>query len=255
VFNRPTRCHNGDVARDLLLRSTSLMSPGWRVRWRRYARRAQRPAQSLVFLLPFVLVYEIGARWGTDARHAPEDLLAYGVIENLLGWFGLVGSWLPPLVLVAALVIWHRQRRQRWRVYWSALPLMLAESVALALPLLALSTLFEAPPRARWLDALGAGLYEELVFRLLLISGLAWLLVKVLRLSRVQAIGLAVGLATLAFALCHFEPLGSEWLAWKPFGFRVVCGIYLSVLFLERGLGICCGCHAAYNLLLVWLHQ
>ncbi len=137
---------------------------------------------------------------------------------------------------------------------WWALPVMLVESLAMAIPLLALSTLFEAPPRVRWLDALGAGLYEELVFRLLLISGLTWLLVKVLRVNRSPAVGLAVGLATLAFALCHFQPLGAEWLAWKPFGFRIACGLYLSVLFLERGLGICSGCHVAYNLLLVWLH-
>ena len=254
MFNRPGRRNNGGVFRDLVLR-TILMSPPRRARWRWYALRTRRPAQSLAFLLPLVLVYEIGARWRPDARHAPGDLLAYGVIENLLGWFGLVGSWLPPVILVAALVIWHRQRRQRWQVRWSALPWMLGESVALALPLLALSTLFEAPPRVRWLDALGAGLYEELVFRLLLISGMTWLLVKVLRLRRSPGVGLAVGLAAVVFALCHFQPLGVESLAWKPFGFRLAGGLYLSVLFLERGLGICSGCHAAYNLLLVGLHQ
>jgi hypothetical protein len=255
VFNRPAQHNNGAVIRQWSLRTTARMSPRWRMRWRRYARSTRRPAQSLLFLIPFVVAYEIGARCSPDPHHTPGNLLAYGVIENLLGWFGLAGSWLPPVVLLGALLIWHRQRRQRWQVRWRALPLMLGESVALALPLLGLSTLFEAPPRARWLDALGAGLYEELVFRLLLISGLAWLLVKVFRLNRPLAAGFAVGLATLAFALCHFEPLGTEWLAWKPFGFRVACGLYLSVLFLERGLGICSGCHVAYNLLLMWLHE
>jgi hypothetical protein len=233
----------------------ALTSPRWRGRWRRYARDTRRPLQSLVFLIPLVLVYEIGTRHGAGARHLPGDLLAYGVIENLLGWFGLVGSWLPPLVLVTSLLIWHRRSRARWRVGWSALPVMIGESLVLAIPLLALSALFEAPPRGRWLDALGAGVYEELVFRLLLISGLMWLLVEVFWLRRPQALWLAGALSVLVFALCHFAPLGSEALAWKPFWFKVVAGLYLAVLFLERGLGISSGCHAAYNILLMWLHR
>jgi membrane protease YdiL (CAAX protease family) len=237
------------------LRPAVLVPPQWRGRWRRYAREARRPLQSLLFLIPLMLVYEVGTRWGATGRRPAGDLLAYSVIENLLGWFGLVGSWLPPAVLVLSLLVWQHRRRERWRVRWSILPAMLVESLALAIPLLALSALFEAPPRAQWLNAIGAGLYEELVFRLLLFSGLTWLLVEVFRMGRDTAPWLAVALAVLAFALCHFEPLGAEYLSWKPFWFKAVAGLYLSVLFLERGLGICSGCHVAYNLLLVWLHR
>jgi len=253
VFNGPLRRNNGAVIRDMRLRTTALVSPQWRWRRRRYVRTTRRPLQSLLFLVPWVLAHEIGVRWTSDGQHAPGDLLAYGVIENLLGWFGFVGSWLPPVVLVASLLIWHRRCGERWHVRWAVLPVMLVESLALAIPLLALSALFEAPPRARWLDALGAGLYEELVFRLLLISGLTWLLVEVFRLRRPPALGLAVALSALIFALCHFEPLGSEWLAWKPFWFRVAAGLYLAALFLGRGFGISSGCHVAYNILLMWL--
>ncbi len=255
MFNRRAQRNNGGVPGNLWLAPTALASPRLRGRWRRYVRSTRRPLQSLLFLLPLAAVFEVGTRWWPDARRPPGDLLAYGVIETLLGWLGLVGSWLPAAVLIASLLLWQWRRRERWRVRWAAIPMMALESVALAVPLLALSALFEAPPQARWLDAVGAGVYEELVFRLLLISGLTWLLAEVFWMHRPQARWLAVTLAALAFALFHFAPLGTEVLAWKPFGFKVAAGLYLSVLFLGRGLGISSGCHTAYNLLLMWLHR
>jgi membrane protease YdiL (CAAX protease family) len=138
---------------------------------------------------------------------------------------------------------------------------MLLESVMLAVPLLTLSALFGPPPmggpplRVQLVQALGAGVYEELVFRLLLISGLAWVLAEVLHMWRKAAWWTAIGLAAVIFALCHFEPIGSDSFGWGPFWFRLAAGAYLSAVFVGRGLGIASGSHAAYNLLLVWLRS
>ena len=226
-----------------------------RQRWRRYFRLSRRPLHSLIFLLPAVLLYEVGTLTTSAEYGGGRELFAHSVIQNLLGWFGLVGSWLPPVVLVVALLVWHHARRDPWRVRCPLLPGMLGESLLLAVPLLALSALFEAPPQARLLEALGAGIYEELVFRMLLISGLVWLLVELLRMQRAVALWPAAGLAAVFFALCHFQPFGSEWLTWKSFWFKLVAGLYLSAVFVGRGLGVAAGCHAAYNVLLVWLRS
>jgi membrane protease YdiL (CAAX protease family) len=101
--------------------------------------------------------------------------------------------------------------------------------------------------------ALGAGVYEELVFRLYLIAGLMLLFESGFQLRKKHSAPLAIGLSAIVFAACHFSPIGSEAFGWRPFLMLVIAGAYLGVVFSWRGLGVAAGCHAAFNLIsLVW---
>jgi hypothetical protein len=237
---------------------TAAASPRLRLVRRRYGRETRRPLVCLVFLLPLVVLYEVCAQVlrGSGGLHA--EVLTRSLIQDLLRWFGVAGYWAPAAVLVVTLLVWHARRRDRWRVYWWVPGIMAIESLVLAVPLLVGSALFSALPgiaagglRARLVTELGAGIYEELVFRLLLISGLVWLLAEIARLPKTWALGVAVALAALAFSLCHFGPIGSDTFDGRLFWFRLAAGVYLSVVFLGRGLGVVSGCHAAYNVALV----
>ncbi len=131
---------------------------------------------------------------------------------------------------------------------------------ALALPLLALnrwmplvaadgvSTLNE-----RLAMGVGAGIYEELVFRLVLLSLLVMIGVDLFRLDRTAVTVGAVVLSALAFAAHHHPPIGHEPFRWMPFLFRSIAGVYLAVVFWFRGYGPAAGCHAAYNVALTLL--
>ena len=238
------------------------VSPGRRPWWRRYRRETRRPAHCLLFLLPLAAIYEIGALSVAGGEADGRDLLVPQSIREVLGWFGFLGSWVPWVMLVVALLVWHRLSRDRWTVRGWVFPGMVLESLVLTVPLLILSALFPqrgevvaAGVPAQLVKALGAGVYEELVFRLLLISGLTWLLVEVARLRGTSALWAAAALASLVFARCHFQPIGWEPLRWGAFWFRAVAGVYLAILFIGRGLGVSAGCHAAYNMLLVWLRS
>lgn len=227
---------------------------------RRYLREAPRPTHSLLFLLGLAVLYEIGVMAVTRGAGPGRELLVPSVIQGLLQWAGIVGHWVPAAVLVSALLIWHRLRHDHWRVRGWVLLVMVPESLLLTAPLLVLSALFGQAGAAAgtgWqgqlVSALGAGAYEELVFRMLLISGLAWVLREFVRLRGPAAVGAAVVLASVLFAQCHFAPLGWQPFGWGAFWFHLVAGLYLSVVYLGRGLGVAGGCHAAYNLLLVCL--
>ncbi len=238
----------------------ALLTPQMRRRWERYAVESRRPLVSLAFLLPLVLLYEYAAAGVLRAGGPGRELLVHNRIHGVLSWFGIVGVWVPVVVLVASLLVWHGLRRERWRVRPNVLPIMVGESAVLTVPLLVLSALFHpALPgagvevRAQLVRALGAGIYEELVFRLLLIGALMWLATEILRLRGASARWSAVAASAVVFSLAHLAPIGAEPFLWETFGFRLAAGLYLAIVFTGRGLGIASGCHVAYNLLLVWL--
>jgi hypothetical protein len=229
----------------------------------RYTREVRRPLHCLLFVAPLVLLYELGALvTGTQGSPA-RGLLAHSAISGLLVWFGLSGAWVPPVAFLGAMLVWQRVARDPWRVQGWVLTGMVGESLVLMLPLAVLAGFFWSPRAvglgagllAQLSSALGAGAYEELVFRLLLVSGLRWLCVKLLRLWRPLATGVAIALAAFAFALCHFEPIGADAFAWRSFWFRAVAGVYLGVVFAGRGLGVATGCHVTHNVLRVLLRH
>ncbi len=96
--------------------------------------------------------------------------------------------------------------------------------------------------------AVGAGIYEELLFRLTLLP-LAYGLFRMLRCGPRGAAALAVVSSSLLFALCHHLGPHGEIPAVGPFLFRAVAGGVLAGLFWWRGFGIAVGAHAAYDLL------
>jgi membrane protease YdiL (CAAX protease family) len=95
---------------------------------------------------------------------------------------------------------------------------------------------------------LGAGIYEELLFRLILLSLTAWALRRAGVTPRVAMIAAAI-LTSLLFAAAHnIGPYG-ELLQARSFLFRVLAGLFFTVVFLYRGFGIAAGSHAAYDIL------
>jgi membrane protease YdiL (CAAX protease family) len=94
----------------------------------------------------------------------------------------------------------------------------------------------------------GAGIYEEVMFRL----GLYGLLRSVFAIAQVPArtafVLAAVTAATLFAAAHHIGPHG-EPVDGFNFLFRVLAGLYFTALYQLRGFGIAVGAHACYDVL------
>ena len=142
---------------------------------------------------------------------------------------------------------------------------MWVESLVLALPLFVfMLALFRQPaPQAALLQAtdvvvswqaqlvfsIGAGIYEELLFRLIVIAVVHTVLVDMLAMSQwVGAIG-AVAVSAVAFAFYHFGP--NNPFDWGKCLFFTAAGIYFAAVYLLRGFGIVAGTHALYDLMVV----
>ncbi|MDP9175367.1 MAG: CPBP family intramembrane metalloprotease [Planctomycetota bacterium] len=222
-----------------------------------YFRQSQLPLHALVFVLPLMILFEIGTQFH------PSDPIAFRLLQLFFHQLGANGRFIPALSLVGILLSWHIARKDRWNVRLETLSTMIVESVALSLPLLALGLAVSrwhihvplSSQAGAWRDdtilSLGAGIYEELMFRLILMTALMVLLADILRLERSWASLLMVVISAVLFSMYHY--LGHEPFQLQSFVFRTLAGIYFAVLFLTRGFGITAGCHISYDILIVAL--
>ena len=98
--------------------------------------------------------------------------------------------------------------------------------------------------------SLGAGLYEELVFRVLLVGGLAAVL-NVLTSRRALAYAVAAVLGAILFSAVHYVgAFGDPWQL-GSFLFRFLFGLAMNALFLLRGFGVAAWTHALYDVFVV----
>jgi hypothetical protein len=238
-----------------------------------YWRAARAPRHSLLFALPLLLLYELLAfalsRSQLSEVRNGADVLLKSVFVALGGRYGLT-AFSVLLLSVGAVLVW-RDRRAHGEIRARIFPLMLLEAVVYAVLLggvaSALTTLLlhgrlllvqgtaSSPVAGLGLStqlmvSLGAGIYEELLFRVLLVSGLATLARVLFGWRPLAAGGFAAVLGALVFSLFHYVgPFGDEFTL-GSFTFRAVAGLLFSGLYLLRGFGITAWSHALYDVFL-----
>jgi membrane protease YdiL (CAAX protease family) len=131
-----------------------------------------------------------------------------------------------------------------WAFSRAFAPLLEAAGVPLAVDSPPLST----APYGQVVTYVGAGIYEEVMFRIVLYSGLCAVL-RVALLPKRVAIALAAGAAAIMFAAAHHIGPHGEPVDGYNFLFRVLAGLYFTLLYQLRGVGIAVGAHACYDVL------
>jgi len=208
-----------------------------------------RPLDALVFLLPLILCYAVAT------LTAPDRVIAFDLLEQFVGLFGPVGVWVPGVVVIVILLATHMASGERWRIHWRHVGMMYVEAVVLAVPLILLSRAIPLAGGAFWNSStfhsmamgMGAGVYEELLFRLVLITLVVMIGSDLLHMDRAAVAIVAVLASAILFAAHHHRPIGAEPFVPSTFLFRSLAGAYLAVIFWFRGYGPAAGCHAAYN--------
>jgi membrane protease YdiL (CAAX protease family) len=226
-----------------------------------YFARSELPLASLALLLPLLVLYEVGTRhFASNAFAGTEHrIIAFKLMQDFFHLFGATGRYLPALAIVGILLAWHIARNDPWRVKPGTLAGMTVEGVFLGLPLLAMGILglryLAAGSASDWRGmivlSIGAGIYEELVFRLIAFTLLHLLLVDLLDVPKFWAGLVTVLAASLLFSLYHY--LSDEPFLWRVFAFRTFAGVYFGVVFMFRGFGITACSHASYDVCVVAL--
>jgi len=101
---------------------------------------------------------------------------------------------------------------------------------------------------ARTVLFIGAGVYEEFLFRFLLLPALIVAFSKG-GVPAGRAALLAILWTSMLFSAAHYIGPAGDSFALFTFLFRFAAGVFFAAVFLSRGFGIVVGCHAAYDLL------
>ncbi len=94
----------------------------------------------------------------------------------------------------------------------------------------------------------GAGIWEELLFRLICINSIL-LLLKYFRFSILLSIILSFTISSVFFSLFHYIGTIADTFTIYSFIYRFVGGFYLSILYYSRGIGISMMTHFVYDFL------
>jgi hypothetical protein len=240
-----------------------------------YWRAVRAPRYSLSFAFPLLVLYELLA---FSLSHGEVMAVRNGADVLLKSWFVMLGGRDGLAVFGALLVgggaalIWRDLRRSRtlnpgfflWMAgesvaYALIFGLVAGTLTGLLLPKFALANqtltlltgaAFDLRLPTQLMISLGAGIYEELLFRVILVSGLVWLGRRVFSWGRKATSLFAVALAALIFSAFHYVGPYGDPLELGSFTFRMVAGLLFSGLYLLRGFGITAWTHALYDVFL-----
>ena len=231
----------------------------------------------MLFALPLFLLYEAlaaalgGAPGAAGVRNAADVVLKtpFMLFSGQRGSLAFFATVIAVCIYLVARDLTKTRERPEPRMFL----LMLGESAVLALflgivvatltqrLLGALALAAQAAPTplegmsaaTRLMLALGAGLYEELLFRVLLVGGLAAGLRWLLGARTLMAGLIAATVGALIFSGFHYVGEYGDPFELASFTYRAIAGLAFSGMYLTRGFGITAWTHALYDVYVMLL--
>lgn len=233
--------------------------------WPSYHRATRTATYGFLSVLPLVVLYEAMILAVNQGRIGQVRVGAEVWIKNLLALVGGTGFLVLGLVLIGVgIAIFFYERHQDIPIRLRYFAWMVGESAAYALVIaFVVSALVGLLVMAVPVDAaavgglwtqlalsIGAGVYEELVFRVLLVGGLYVLIRRIATEGLGAYLGAAVLGAAVFSGVHYLGPFGDALTA-ASFAFRFFFGLALNGVFLWRGFGVAAWTHALYDVMLV----
>ena len=234
----------------------------------KYLSRSHRPVYQLLFLLPLLVVYEVAAvivNFNTpfELRNGADILLKYALYGlGIRSVFSFVLATLLFVSLMLVVAMKKYKKRIRWS-YFAGLTLE-ASVYGIIIGVVSSKVLSVVSGSNPFLSAghsdsvmqqlmigVGAGVYEEIVFRALLITFIFFIL-DLFKVSTDKKTFIAVLFSSLLFSAFHYVGEFGEPFSSITFIYRVVAGILLSGLYVFRGIGVSAWSHALYDVYVVF---
>ena len=221
-----------------------------------------------MFTVPLFLIYEIGIILTSSdnlfaVRNGADALMRQILVSTLdLSTFGTNGLYLMGVVFFIGFITVYFLQRAFWdqislnndflivmfieSILWAIILFFLMSNAQILLMLTTGKILLQQVTLA-----VGAGIYEEMLFRVILIyvisSILGFIFLWGKKLKQVMAMVIAAGI----FSLFHFMGDFGDSFSFDIFMVRFLAGIVLGLLYFARGFGITATSHSIYDLIVL----
>ena len=220
------------------------------------------PLYSFLFTVPLFLIYEIGIFLTSSDDMFVLRNGADALMRQILATFGITGLYWVGVIFFIGFIIAFILQRKYWeetQIHSDYFLLMMVESVGWSVLIYFLMTnvylLLMNPTGSMLVQqvtlAVGAGIYEEFLFRVLLIAGISVILGFIFQWSDKSRNWAAMVIAAGIFSSFHFIGEYGDFFSFNIFMIRFLAGIALGTLYFLRGFGITAWSHAVYDLIVL----
>jgi membrane protease YdiL (CAAX protease family) len=238
-----------------------------------YLERTKDFWNSMLLVLPVMIFYQISIIPVADAINGVDFIFRLFIIANetypeyeqyaVWAYLGFTGVLMLLMIILA--VVFRRKERFSWNyvlpltgectlyaIILGVVAVVVTRWVIEANPEMTVSPA-EIGPFSILVISAGAGVYEEIVFRLVLFGGFFRIMKKGFEIPEVPAVVVAVVVSAALFSLAHY--LGSEPFRIASFTFRFVAGAIFCILYALRGFAAAVYTHTIYDIVVLSLSQ
>ena len=220
------------------------------------------PLYSFLFTVPLFLIYEIGIFLTSSDDMFVLRNGADALMRQILATFGITGLYWVGLIFFIGFIIAFILQRKYWeetQIHSDYFLLMMVESVGWSVLIYFFMSnvylLLMNPTGSMLVQqvtlAVGAGIYEEFLFRVMLIAGISVILGFIFQWSDKTRNWAAMVIAAGIFSSFHFIGEYGDFFSFNIFMIRFLAGIALGTLYFLRGFGITAWSHAIYDLIVL----
>ncbi|MBR9917310.1 CPBP family intramembrane metalloprotease [bacterium] len=223
---------------------------------------------SFLISLPLFLAYELLILISQPDSSQIVRISVDSWFKSVFSLFGVNAVSITLLIVALfGMYILYKEREQLRELRFKYFPAMIGESTIYAVLVTLVATYFVSMVFAisandpisaltglqKFALSLGAGLYEELFFRVILVSVLIWVFQKVFNNKNWAAITAAVILSAFLFSMVHYVGSMGDPFTLSSFAYRFVFGLMLNGIYVWRGFGIAAWTHALYDLMVLFV--
>jgi hypothetical protein len=215
---------------------------------------------SMLLVFPLFLVYQVGVL-ALPEVHNGADLVTTQLLSLLRGQVGIyiLVNLLLALAFVITIGVLRKKNEFEMRLF---IPVVVESGIyALfmgSLIVFVMQNVLHVPPGlstagpehvgalGKIVLSFGAGVHEELVFRLIMVTGFTWVGTQIFGWKRFASVAFAFILSSVLFSAAHHVIGGEPWRI-GVFTYRVLCGLVFATIFEVRGFAPAVYTHALYD--------
>jgi hypothetical protein len=231
----------------------------------KYHRETSGLLYSYLICIPLLLLYELLIIISQPDTAFMVRISVDVWFKTIFGYLGLnaVSATLFAAAIIGGVIVFRKREQLRhikkkyfaWMlaesfVYAILVSLIISSFLGALLNLSADSSLAGLSKLQLIALSLGAGLYEELFFRVILVSLLVYFFSKIFK-GKNSAYASAAIVAALMFSGIHYVGEFADSFAIGSFLFRFLFGLALNVIYVVRGFGMAAWTHAIYDLIVI----